>query len=436
MKTRITFWLLLLPLQVAAQYIYFPAVDIPEDLAPETERCYRFEVENLEAQRTKLERKYGNKISSSSIFEHSKGGTALEVNINDPEKGEYALSYFTDPKTCDIAYKNMHEKQGNKNAFSSEDIEVYVDAPSDGFLALRSQPTITGQKLAEVPDGSTLILSGCVKSNDGNGQWCQTIYKGVNGWINKGYTIKAGDAPQPKPKMEPVVQNQNPAKDTSLTQNEFSNVKGLNGDFIGGLEFYKSYIENELAADKKYKGKQVMIIGTVDTVQREDGKAVIKLYCNETPSSFLRAYLSSSYLGEAENLSNRDQVRLKCTVAGKRGPYYLDLTDCGNPQDSVEKPAITSTKVTSKKSTWWAHGSIGKCIESAGPSSIIDMYKESGDAPETRDYTDASGNLYKVDVLMQVDAFTNSIYTFYKSQEDCVNEKEKAAENLSKKYRD
>ena len=111
MKSRITFWFLLFPLQVAAQYIYFPVIDIPDDIAPETERCYRFEVENLEAQRTKLERRYGNKISGSSIFEHPKGGAALEVKINDPEKGEYALSYFTDPKTCDIAHKHIHENK-------------------------------------------------------------------------------------------------------------------------------------------------------------------------------------------------------------------------------------------------------------------------------------------------------------------------------------
>ena len=329
----------------------------------------------------------------------------------------------------------MHEKQGNKNLFSTEDIEVYVDAPSDGFLALRSEPTIAGQKLAEVPDGSTLILSGCVKANDGNGQWCQTIYKEAKGWINKDYTIKAGDAPQPKPKMEPVVHNQNPSKDPSPTQNQSTNEKEENIDFIGGSELYRSFIENELAADKKYKGKQIMIIGKVDSVQRNDGKAVINL-SSSSVSTFLRAFVSDSYISEAEDLVKGQEVFLKCTVKGKTGSFYLDLISCGKPQDSTEKSPSTTKKNPGAKSTWWAHGSIGKCIESAGPSSIIDIYKGSGDAPETRDYTDASGNLYKVDVLMQVDALTSSVYTFYRSKEDCVGEKENAAENLSKKYKD
>ena len=62
-----------------------------------------------------------------------------------------------------------------------------VNSPADGFLALRTLPNHkTGTRIAKIPHGATITLSGCLKRTKiGNrtGRWCRTSYKGQNGWV-------------------------------------------------------------------------------------------------------------------------------------------------------------------------------------------------------------------------------------------------------------
>ena len=63
---------------------------------------------------------------------------------------------------------------------------AYANSPTDGFLALRSEPNSeTGYRVAKIPHGAALTVSGCPKaSNVGKmaGRWCQVDYNGQSGW--------------------------------------------------------------------------------------------------------------------------------------------------------------------------------------------------------------------------------------------------------------
>ena len=54
---------------------------------------------------------------------------------------------------------------------------VRVHTPGDGFLALRSEPTIrSGRRILKIPHGSVLTLDQCV-SRPKDGRWCKTPFK-------------------------------------------------------------------------------------------------------------------------------------------------------------------------------------------------------------------------------------------------------------------
>lgn len=63
-----------------------------------------------------------------------------------------------------------------------------VNSPSDGFLALRSEPDAeTGERLAQIPHGSTVALENCekekVKIGSRTGRWCMVTYRSQTGWV-------------------------------------------------------------------------------------------------------------------------------------------------------------------------------------------------------------------------------------------------------------
>ncbi len=75
--------------------------------------------------------------------------------------------------------------------WSSElvDDRAVVNTPGDGFLALRSEPTIkSGKRLAKIPHGTTIRLGVCQPASDGSA-WCQTTYNGVTGWVLDRYLL-------------------------------------------------------------------------------------------------------------------------------------------------------------------------------------------------------------------------------------------------------
>ena len=74
-------------------------------------------------------------------------------------------------------------------SFSSDDLPTArVNSPSDGFLALRSEPdSEKGARLAQIPHGTVVTLENCekeqVKIGSRTGRWCMVTYRGQAGWV-------------------------------------------------------------------------------------------------------------------------------------------------------------------------------------------------------------------------------------------------------------
>ena len=63
-----------------------------------------------------------------------------------------------------------------------------VNSPSDGFLALRSEPDAeTGERLAQIPHGAVVKLENCekemVKIGSRTGHWCLVTYRDQTGYV-------------------------------------------------------------------------------------------------------------------------------------------------------------------------------------------------------------------------------------------------------------
>lgn len=63
-----------------------------------------------------------------------------------------------------------------------------VNSPTDGFLALRSEPNSeTGERLAQIPHGTVVELQNCekqkIKIGSRTGRWCMVTYRGQTGWV-------------------------------------------------------------------------------------------------------------------------------------------------------------------------------------------------------------------------------------------------------------
>ena len=65
-----------------------------------------------------------------------------------------------------------------------------VQTPGDGFLALRSEPTIrSGRRILKIPHGSGLTPDQCV-TRPSDGRWCRTSLKGQSGWVFDRYLVR------------------------------------------------------------------------------------------------------------------------------------------------------------------------------------------------------------------------------------------------------
>jgi hypothetical protein len=65
-----------------------------------------------------------------------------------------------------------------------------VNTPGDGFLALRSEPTIRrGGRLLKIPHDTRLTLDGCVNRQT-DGRWCSTTFNGQQGWVFEHYLVR------------------------------------------------------------------------------------------------------------------------------------------------------------------------------------------------------------------------------------------------------
>ena len=86
-------------------------------------------------------------------------------------------------------------------AFHAHGDFVTVESPRDGFLALRSEPSVkTGVRLAKIPHATVLTLGEC-RATGGEHIWCRTSFQGKTGWIAKRYVVPTGaTGQQPEPR--------------------------------------------------------------------------------------------------------------------------------------------------------------------------------------------------------------------------------------------
>jgi hypothetical protein len=69
-----------------------------------------------------------------------------------------------------------------------------VNSPSDGFLALRSEPDADyGERIAKIPHGAVVEINNCerskVKISGRSGRWCQITYNGQTGYVFDAWLI-------------------------------------------------------------------------------------------------------------------------------------------------------------------------------------------------------------------------------------------------------
>lgn len=70
-----------------------------------------------------------------------------------------------------------------------------VNAPGDGFLALRSEPSDTeGERVERIPHGSFVEIQDCQKDqktvSGKKGRWCMVSYQERTGWVFDAFLIR------------------------------------------------------------------------------------------------------------------------------------------------------------------------------------------------------------------------------------------------------
>jgi uncharacterized protein YraI len=89
---------------------------------------------------------------------------------------------------------SIHEEAA-MHASASDGMETVnkatVNTPGDGFLALRSEPSLSvGTRLLKIPHGAQITLGECVAPSHED-RWCKTTYRGTSGWVFARYLNKA-----------------------------------------------------------------------------------------------------------------------------------------------------------------------------------------------------------------------------------------------------
>ena len=85
---------------------------------------------------------------------------------------------------------------------------------------------------------------------------------------------------------------------------------------VGAVQLWREYHENEVAADTRYKGKQLRVTGSLASIERDAlGHPVLRLVSGN-PIFLTMATLDSSYTSAAAQLRRGDQVVVRCVGAG------------------------------------------------------------------------------------------------------------------------
>jgi hypothetical protein len=129
---------------------------------------------------------------------------------------------------------------------------------------------------------------------------------------------------------------------------------------------------------------------------------------------------------QADVLS-RSADRLKYLAA-----HFVD----GKVEGTQSTSSMTQEARDKAGLSWFApNGSHTACIRSGGPAEKLDEFEGLMDRPTTQDYSDADGNLTKVEVSNNEKDGTVRVWSFYRSRSDCEAEWVTRTEDLANRYR-
>lgn len=100
-----------------------------------------------------------------------------------------------------------------------------------------------------------------------------------------------------------------------------------NAQLVEAVDLWKDYQANEVSADNIYKGKGLLVLGTVDSITKDVFQNVVVRL--KSPNQFMgvMATLREDQAGKAASLANGQRVRLVCEGNGAVATIPM-LGDC------------------------------------------------------------------------------------------------------------
>lgn len=111
---------------------------------------------------------------------------------------------------------------------------------------------------------------------------------------NDGEQARAPSAPQPKSAPAPKAQ----------------------AVPVTALELFKDYQGNEVAADGRYKGRTLLVTGTVSEVKKDFTDSIVIHLRSSNPFMSIDAHVEDSETAKAAQLNKGDTVTLRCEGRG------------------------------------------------------------------------------------------------------------------------
>ncbi len=126
------------------------------------------------------------------------------------------------------------------------------------------------------------------------------------------------------------INSMNTGMNTQTSNAPASNAPAEKPILVTSKALAKDYDENELAADEKYKGKQLLVSGKVANIAETMGNVTVTLEGHERLKDVMCSFIESEK-GNVAKLKKRQQVTLIGTGDGSTAGLYVGLTKCRVP---------------------------------------------------------------------------------------------------------